>query len=63
MPGTADTQPRLYDDLAAWWPLLSQPEDYAEEAAQYADALAQTCDRPIESLLELGAGGGNNAFT
>jgi glutathione S-transferase len=25
--------PRLYGELAAWWPLLSAPTDYAEEAA------------------------------
>ena len=62
MPRATDGQPRLYDDLSAWWPLLSRPEDYAEEAAQYADALEQACDGPVESLLELGAGGGNNAF-
>ena len=28
--------PKLYDQLAAWWPLLSAPADYAEEAAFYA---------------------------
>jgi hypothetical protein len=24
---------KLYDELTDWWPLLSAPEDYAEEAA------------------------------
>lgn len=24
---------KLYGDLASWWPLLSAPADYAEEAA------------------------------
>ena len=52
---------RLYDELAAWWPLLDDPADYAEEAGVYGDLLAGACDRPIESLLELGCGGGNNA--
>ena len=52
---------RLYDELAAWWPLLDDPADYAEEAGVYGDLLAGACDRPIESLLELGSGGGNNA--
>ena len=28
--------PRLYDDLAAWWPLLSQPSQYEAEAADLA---------------------------
>lgn len=27
---------RLYDDLAGWWPLLSPPAEYAEEAPLYA---------------------------
>ena len=52
---------RLYSDLAAWWPLLDDPADYAEEAGVYGDLLAEACDAPIESLLELGSGGGNTA--
>lgn len=54
-------EPRLYADLAPWWPLLSRPEDYAEEAAVFRHALDATSSRPIETLLELGCGGGNNA--
>ena len=52
---------RLYSDLAAWWPLLDDPADYAEEAGVYGDLLVEACDAPIESLLELGSGGGNTA--
>jgi SAM-dependent methyltransferase len=52
---------RLYSDLAAWWPLLDDPADYAEEAGVYGDRLTEACDGPIESLLELGSGGGNTA--
>ena len=52
---------RLYSELAEWWPLLDDPADYAEEAALYGDLLQEACDAPIESLLELGSGGGNNA--
>ncbi len=26
---------KLYHELAAWWPLLSAPADYAEAAAFY----------------------------
>jgi ubiquinone/menaquinone biosynthesis C-methylase UbiE len=52
---------RLYDDLAAWWPLMSAPSEYAEEAAFYGDALVAACAPPPETLLELGSGGGNNA--
>jgi hypothetical protein len=53
--------PRLYRELADWWPLLSAPEDYAEEAALYQRALIEGSSRPLTTLLELGSGGGNNA--
>ena len=52
----------LYDDLASWWPLLSPPADYVEEAGIYRDAVIAHAAFPPESLLELGSGGGNNAF-
>lgn len=53
--------PRLYREFAAWWPLLSAPEDYTEEAAFFQRALLEVCRKPVETLLELGSGGGNNA--
>jgi Methyltransferase domain len=53
--------PRLYGELAAWWPLLSAPADYAEEAACYQRLLLEECDPSCQTLLELGSGGGNNA--
>jgi SAM-dependent methyltransferase len=51
---------RFYTDLAEWWPLISAPEEYAEEAAE---ALRHLCSaqRPVREVLELGSGGGNNA--
>lgn len=52
---------RLYSDLAAWWPLMSAPADYEEEAEIYTQLLREACARPPATLLELGAGGGNNA--
>ena len=55
-------RPKMYRELATWWPLLSRPEDYAEEAAIYREHLERAADRPIETLLELGSGGGNNAL-
>ena len=55
------SRPKLYDELAAWWPLVSSPDDYAEEAALYRRFLTRACDRPPRTLLELGCGGGNNA--
>jgi SAM-dependent methyltransferase len=53
--------PKLYDELAEWWPLMSAPADYAEEAAFYGATLAGACARPPRTVLELGSGGGNNA--
>ncbi len=53
--------PALYDELAEWWPLLSAPEDYAEEAAEYERLLLGASEGPVETVLELGSGGGNNA--
>jgi SAM-dependent methyltransferase len=55
-------RPKLYSSLAAWWPLISDPAGYAEEASIYRTALEATSSRPLESVLELGSGGGNNAF-
>lgn len=53
-------QHRFYGDLAPWWPLISAPEDYAEEAA-FAASLLQQADPPTRTVLELGSGGGSNA--
>lgn len=52
---------RMYDEFAAWWPILSAPEDYAEEAGIYRSALESSGVGPLRTLLELGSGGGNNA--
>jgi len=40
---------------------MSRPEEYAEEAASYAQSLLSVGDQPARTLLELGSGGGNNA--
>ena len=53
--------PRLYRELAPWWPELSHPSEYEEEAALYARAIAGLATRPVATMLELGSGGGNNA--
>jgi SAM-dependent methyltransferase len=52
---------RFYGDLARWWPLISPVEDYADEAAELARVL-EGARRPVREVLELGAGGGHNAF-
>lgn len=53
--------PKLYRELATWWPLFSPPVEYAEEASFYGRALQEATTRPLRTLLELGSGGGNNA--
>jgi SAM-dependent methyltransferase len=53
---------KLYDELAEWWPLFSAPADYAEEAAFFARVLTEACTPAPRTVLELGSGGGNNAF-
>jgi SAM-dependent methyltransferase len=53
--------PRLYRELAEWFHLLTAPEEYAEEAERYRQVLTEAADRPVETVLELGSGGGNNA--
>lgn len=56
-----DSLPRLYGDLSSWFPVLTAPEDYAEEAAFYRKTIFASCGSPPRTLLELGSGGGNNA--
>ena len=52
---------KLYNDLADWWPLMSAPEDYVEEAAAYSGFLKEASSGSLRTVLELGSGGGNNA--
>ncbi len=51
---------RFYGELAEWWPLISPPEEYTEEAA-YAATLLGSASLPVREVLELGSGGGHNA--
>src|SRR5581483_9783246 len=55
------TQPRLYTDLADWYHLLTHPSDYEEEATIFMVALNELAPQPIQTMLELGCGGGANA--
>jgi len=55
-------RPLLYDELVSWYRLLDPVADHLDEATSYARALeAAAAPRP-ETLLELGAGAGGNAF-
>jgi hypothetical protein len=53
--------PRLYGDLSSWWPVLSTPEQYSEDAGFYQKTIIAACSSTPQTLLELGSGGGNNA--
>jgi hypothetical protein len=53
---------KLYDELATWWPLLSPPEEYADEAAFFEQVILEAGLPPSATLLELGSGGGSNAY-
>jgi trans-aconitate methyltransferase len=55
-------QPRLYSEFASWFHLLTSPSSYAEEAQFARETLIASTASPIQSVLELGCGGGNNAF-
>ncbi len=52
----------LYGELADWWHLMSRVEDYEEEAEIYETVLRTHAQKPLETLLEIGSGGGNNAY-
>lgn len=53
---------KLYDELADWWPVFSNPAEYRREVAHFARVLrASTQPRP-RAVLELGSGGGNSAL-
>jgi len=52
---------KLYSELAHWWPQLSPPEDYDEEAAVYLALLMQAAGRDLDTVLELGSAGGHLA--
>lgn len=54
--------PKLYAELAVWWPLLSPPDEYLEEASFFRQALVNEGLPHAPTLLELGCGGGNNAL-
>jgi trans-aconitate methyltransferase len=51
----------MYRDFARWFHLLTSPEEYEVEAAFYGRILTESALLPVETILELGSGGGNNA--
>ena len=58
--GTDLKSNRLYNDLSYLWPLISPPEEYAEEAGHWRQALWDRLGPGAHRILELGVGGGHN---
>lgn len=56
-----DKQPLMYTEFAEWWPLLSSPVDYEEEATIFYNVILKYSNDTPKTMLELGSGGGNNA--
>ncbi len=52
---------KLYDELAEWWPVFSDPADYRHDAAHLIKVLRRSTKPPPRTVLELGSGGGNSA--
>lgn len=50
----------LYHELAYLWPVISPPEDYAEEAGYWRQAIRARLGAGRHCILELGVGGGHN---
>jgi SAM-dependent methyltransferase len=55
-------QPLLYHDLVPWYRLVDPPADHLDEAASYRAAFERAVSFRPETLLDLGAGAGHNAF-
>ena len=53
---------KLYDQLANWWPVFSDPKEYRREAIHIARVIRTAIKPRPRTLLELGSGGGNSAF-
>jgi SAM-dependent methyltransferase len=55
--------PRLYSDLAWLWPLWGDPDgEYAEWCAHVVAMIEKHARREVKTLLNLGCGGGKNAY-
>ena len=50
---------RLYGDLAKYWPLMSPPEEYADESPHWRNQILTRFDKRPVRALELGTGGGH----
>lgn len=53
---------KLYDELIDWYAVIDPHEDHAAEAVVFTAAYDRAIAPRAETLLELGAGAGHNAF-
>jgi SAM-dependent methyltransferase len=53
---------KLYNELAEWWPVFSDPKEYRRESAYIARVLQKATNPAPRTVLELGSGGGNSAY-
>ena len=58
----AEGEYRLYRDLASWWPLISPPGEYEQEAAYLTEVLKSAAAVQVHEVLDLGSGGGQQVF-
>ena len=61
-PDDGHERKKMYGDLASWWHLLSPPDEYVEEATFFHKVFLEASGHPPRTMLELGSGGGNNAY-
>jgi SAM-dependent methyltransferase len=54
-------QYQLYGEMAGWWPLISPLAEYADDAAVISAVFASSAT-PVQSVLDLGSGGGHVAW-
>ncbi len=54
---------RLYGDLAWIWPAWGSPDHYRPVSERFAELINKHAVIPVETLLDLGCGGGKNMFT
>jgi len=52
---------RIYDELSNWYPLITRPEEYPQEADLVRRIVEATGDGQCTTLLDLGAGAGHMA--
>jgi SAM-dependent methyltransferase len=54
---------RMYTDLAWTWPIICPPERYSEEAELLAKIINKHSRNPVNTLFNIGCGGGCEDFT